>query len=401
MTDAINSFTLAIDGDTIDDLHRQASDALAGTGNGRGLGRALRWTRSGHCVSTGAIATTGGVQQALNALGQYVIEIDGLDIHFLHVRSPHPDALPVIITHGRPGSVIESMKVIGPLTDPVAHGGDAADVFDVMHHRCPDSASQQSRPRRGGDVSRFADAWITLMARLGYDRWVAQGGDWGAAVTTAMASETTVVCGVHLNMPIVLPTAEAHLTPAEEAAVASLMHYQEHESGYAKQQSTRPQTLGYGLVDSPVAQAAWVYEKMWSWTTTGCPGGRVEPRRDPRQHHAVLVAGNWRIVGPAVLGELQASFGDSKRSTYPWAPASPPKTSLARLDGGRSATSPTSSTGTSSTVVATSPPGRNPTSSSTRSEPVSDTSADTPQDAEAVCHHNRAWRATTCPCVRG
>lgn len=207
-------------------------------------------------------------EAALNAVGQFRTEIDGIGIHFLHRRSPEPNALPLIITHGWPGSVIEFMKVIGPLTDPVAHGGRAEDAFHVV---CPSLPGYgfSDRPSEGWPVPRIAAAWIALMKRLGYDRFVAQGGDWGAAVTTAIgASVDAAVAGIHLNMVVARPAAEdmADLTDREKAALADLQRYMTDGNGYAQQQSTRPQTLGYALTDSPAGQAAWIYEKFFEWT---------------------------------------------------------------------------------------------------------------------------------------
>ncbi|WBH16868.1 epoxide hydrolase family protein [Sphingomonas radiodurans] len=207
-------------------------------------------------------------EAALNAVGQFTTEIDGLKLHFLHRRSPEPNALPIVITHGWPGSVIEFMKVIGPLTDPVAHGGRAEDAFHVV---CPSLPGYgfSDRPAEGWPVPRIAKAWIVLMQRLGYARFVAQGGDWGSAVTTAIgASGDPAVAGIHLNMVVARPTPEdlADPTAAEKAALADLQRYSKDGNGYSQQQATRPQTLGYGLVDSPVGQAMWIYEKFREWT---------------------------------------------------------------------------------------------------------------------------------------
>jgi len=211
----------------------------------------------------------------LNALGQFVTTIDGLDIHFLHVRSPHPQAIPLIMTHGWPGSVIEFVEAIGPLTDPVAHGGRAEDAFHVVAPSLPGFGFSAKPTRTGWNVPRIAQAWATLMERLGYARWVAQGGDWGAAVTTAIGVQAPPGCaGIHVNMPVARPLPEdlAAPTPAEARALAALKHYQDWDSGYSKQQATRPQSVGYGLVDSPVGLAGWIVEKMWAWTdNTGSP----------------------------------------------------------------------------------------------------------------------------------
>ncbi len=208
-------------------------------------------------------------EASLNALPQFVAEIDGLDIHFILVRSPHPGALPLVMTHGWPGSVVEFLKVIGPLADPVAHGGKASDAFDVVCPSLPGFGYSAKPSSPGWGVERIAGAWIELMARLGYDRYGAQGGDWGSSVTAAIGSQDPEhVAGVHLNMPTVAREGFVFddLTETEQAALASMAHYQDWESGYSKQQSTRPQTVGYGLVDSPAAQCAWIVEKFWAWT---------------------------------------------------------------------------------------------------------------------------------------
>lgn len=205
----------------------------------------------------------------LNALGQFKTEIDGLDVHFLHVRSPHPEALPLVLTHGWPGSVIEFLGCIGPLTDPVAHGGRAEDAFHVVVPSLPGYGFSGKPAARGWDVEHIGRAWAELMRRLGYRRWVAQGGDWGAIVTTCMGGQAPEgLAGIHLNLPVARRRREDFVdpTPEEQEAIASGEHYKQWESGYSTQQSTRPQTIGYSLVDSPVGLAAWIYEKTWSWT---------------------------------------------------------------------------------------------------------------------------------------
>ena len=205
----------------------------------------------------------------INALPQFTTEIDGLETHYIHVRSPHRDALPLIITHGWPGSIVEFLKVIGPLTDPEAHGGDPSDAFDVVCPSLPGYGYSAKPTAVGWDVDRIGGAWVELMARLGYTRYGAQGGDWGAMVTAAVGrQDVSHVAGIHLNMPFAGPTAQdlENLTEAEQASLAASAHYQRWESGYFKEQSTRPQTVGYGLVDSPVGQCAWIVEKFWAWT---------------------------------------------------------------------------------------------------------------------------------------
>lgn len=207
----------------------------------------------------------------LNGLGQFKTEIQGLEVHFLHVRSPRKDAVPLIITHGWPGSVIEFMGVIEELANP-ADGGLA---FHVVAPSLPGFAFSGKPTETGWGVPRIAQAWGELMARLGYDRWLAQGGDWGSAVTTAIGVMQVPGCmGIHLNMPIGRPEPAdlANPSPAEQKALAALQHYQDRDSGYSKQQSTRPQSVGYGLVDSPAGLAGWVLEKMWAWTdNSGSP----------------------------------------------------------------------------------------------------------------------------------
>lgn len=204
----------------------------------------------------------------LNGFHPHRTEIDGLGIHFLHVRSPNDDALPLLVTHGWPGSVMEFHKVIGPLTDPAAHGGDPKDAFHVVCPSLPGYGFSDKPGRPGWGVEKIAEVWDQLMRRLGYDRYLAQGGDWGALVTTMIALQNKGACqAIHLNMPIAPPDPETmnDLTPAEQSALAGIKHYQDWDSGYSKQQSTRPQTLGYGLADSPVGQMAWIVEKFWSW----------------------------------------------------------------------------------------------------------------------------------------
>jgi len=208
-------------------------------------------------------------ESRINALSQFKTEIDGLEVHYIHVRSRHRDAFPLIITHGWPGSIVEFLKVIGPLTDPEAHGGDPADAFDVVCPSLPGYGYSGKPTKVGWDADRIGGAWVQLMARLGYERYGAQGGDWGAMVTSAIGQQDVEhVAGIHLNMPFAAPNAQdlENLTEAEQAALTTAAHYQKWESGYFKEQATRPQTVGYGLVDSPAAQCAWIVEKFWAWT---------------------------------------------------------------------------------------------------------------------------------------
>jgi pimeloyl-ACP methyl ester carboxylesterase len=210
-----------------------------------------------------------GREERLNAFPQFRAQAGGLGIHFAHVRSPEASALPLVVTHGWPGSIVEFHKVIGPLTDPASHGGDPADAFHVVCPSLPGYGFSDKPAEAGWGVERIADAWGELMRALGYERYVAQGGDWGAMVTTHIGLQDTEHClGIHLNMPIAPPDPATlnDLTPAEQAALQAMDEYQKWDSGYSKQQSTRPQTLGYALVDSPAGQAAWIIEKFWRWT---------------------------------------------------------------------------------------------------------------------------------------
>jgi epoxide hydrolase len=204
----------------------------------------------------------------LNRFPQFRTEIDGAGIHFVHARSPVADALPLVITHGWPGSIVEFHKVIEPLTDPVAFGGNASDAFHVVCPSLPGYGFSGKPQQPGWDTGHIADAWDELMGRLGYRRYGAQGGDWGAQVTTALGMRHPEhLAGVHLNMPIAFGNrADTDLTEREQAALAALDHYDKWDSGYFKQQSTRPQTVGYGLVDSPAGLCAWIVEKFWAWT---------------------------------------------------------------------------------------------------------------------------------------
>ena len=211
-------------------------------------------------------------EHMLNGFGQFQTVIDSLKIHFLHVRSPEPDALPLIMTHGWPGSVVEFLKVIGPLTNPRAHGGDPADAFHIVAPSLPGYGFSGRPDQPGWTIGRTADAWIELMRRLGYRRFGAQGGDWGAAVTTLIADrQPPELCAIHLNAVSVHPRPDElnALNEKEQRAVDDFADYLVNGSGYAAIQSTRPQTLGYGLTDSPAGQAAWIFEKFIDYTDCG------------------------------------------------------------------------------------------------------------------------------------
>ena len=269
----------------------------------------------------------------LNALDQFVTDIDGQEIHFIHARSQHPDAMPIVITHGWPGSVLEFLHLIGPLTDPTRFGGDAADAFHVVCPSLPGFGFSSKPATTGTGTARIAEIWTTLMERLGYERWVAQGGDWGSAVTTEIGRLATTAggshscAGIHLNMPIAAPTAEAMSdpSPADQAAFAAFTHYQEWEAGYSKQQSTRPQTIGYALTDSPVGQLAWILEKFQAWTDCdGHPENAIT-----RDTILDIVTHYWLTASAASSGRLYwesfSSFGPGARVDIPTGVAAFPR----------------------------------------------------------------------------
>ncbi len=213
------------------------------------------------------------VEAELNGWGQYHTTFDGLDIDFLHIRSPEPDALPLIMTHGWPGSVLEFRKAIGPLSDPAAYGGDPHQAFHLVIPNLPGFGFSAKPTETGWDIPRIARTWVVLMDRLGYDRWGAQGGDLGCAVTDEIAKlKPTGFVGSHLNFAMFGPTPEEiqDATPEERAALKDAKDFWDNLSGYAKEQQTRPQTIGYSLADSPVGLAAWIYAMFQD--TCGTPG---------------------------------------------------------------------------------------------------------------------------------
>jgi pimeloyl-ACP methyl ester carboxylesterase len=220
------------------------------------------------------------LEAKLNALPQFMTNIDGVDIHFIHVRSRHPNALPIIITHGWPGSVIEQFKIVDPLINPTVHGGNAEDAFDVVIPSLPGYGFSGRPTGTGWDPDRIAQAWATLMNRLGYTHYVAQGGDWGAPVTSAMARQAAPgLLGIHINLPATVPPEVAAalaggpvptgLSQQERAVLEGLMaSAKKGNSAYFTMMTARPQTVGYGATDSPAGLAAWilVHPGFAKWT---------------------------------------------------------------------------------------------------------------------------------------
>ena len=208
-------------------------------------------------------------QRRLNAFPQFRTEIDGLGIHFVHVRSPHPAALPLVMTHGWPGSVAEFAKVIWQLTDPAAYGGSPDDAFHVVCPSLPGYGFSDKPTAPGWGVERIAAAWTVLMERLGYQRFAAHGSDWGTSVSTCIGKQAPEkVIGLHLVPPLAPPDPATFddLTSQERSALESLRRSAEADAGYSTEHGTRPQTVGYALTDSPAALCAWIIEKFWAWT---------------------------------------------------------------------------------------------------------------------------------------
>jgi microsomal epoxide hydrolase len=220
----------------------------------------------------------------INQYPQWMTEIDGTNVHFLHVRSPEKDAQPLLISHGWPGSFVEFLDVIGPLADPAGHGGDPADAFHLVIPTLP-GFGFSGRAEPGWNTGRIARAWAELMSRLGYDRYIAQGGDAGAVISLMLAlMDPDHMAGVHVNMLMTFPSGNpaelADLSESDQARLGKMAKFDDELSGYMKLQATRPQTLAYGLTDSPVGQLAWITEKFKEWTDSEkTPEGAVDRDR--------------------------------------------------------------------------------------------------------------------------
>jgi len=270
MTDAVRPFTIAVPDAVLADLKARLRNTRWPEAEPVGdwsQGAPLAWIQD-VCRYWAETYDWRAREKALNRFAQFKTAIDGLDVHFVHVRSPHANALPLLITHGWPGSFVEFHKVIEPLTDPTRHGGKAEDAFHVVCPSLPGFAFSGKPTTTGWGVARIAQAWASLMARLGYARYGAQGGDWGSAVTTALGALDPAHCAaIHITLAMgTRPKVEGEPSREEARALKGIQHYADWDSGYSKQQSTRPQTLGYGLTDSPSGQAAWILEKFWAWT---------------------------------------------------------------------------------------------------------------------------------------
>jgi pimeloyl-ACP methyl ester carboxylesterase len=269
-TAAIHPFRIDVPDQVLDDLRKRLGETRwpePETVDDWSQGAPLAWIQD-ICRYWGDGYDWREREARLNRFDQFTTTIDGLDIHFVHQRSPHPEAKPLVITHGWPGSIVEFHKVIEPLTDPTRHGGDSNDAFHVICPTLPGFGFSGKPTSTGWGVERIADAWATLMARLGYDRYFAQGGDWGSAVTRSLGAQDVDHCAaIHITLAMgTRPRIDGEATPDEQRALKGAEYYQTWDSGYSKQQATRPQTVGYGLADSPAGQAAWILEKFWAWT---------------------------------------------------------------------------------------------------------------------------------------
>jgi len=311
---AIRPFRIAIPQDDLDDLRDRLTrtrwpDALPGVGWSRGV--PVDYVKE--LVAYWRTTYDWRMQEArLNALPQFTTTIDGANVHFLHVRSPEPDALPLILTHGWPGSIVEFLDIIRPLTDPRAHGGDPADAFHVVIPSIPGYGFSGPTHAVGWTTARIASAWAMLMERLGYDRYGAQGGDWGAFISPELGrTAPDHVVGVHVNaatmgfIPFgeVAPDELATFTAAEKARLERLHTFMSDGNGYFQIQATRPQTLSYALTDSPVGQLAWITEKINEWT-------------HPSTERPETVIDRERILTNVMIYWLTGTAGSSARLYY-------------------------------------------------------------------------------------
>jgi pimeloyl-ACP methyl ester carboxylesterase len=272
MSDAVESFRVDVGDDVLDDLRTRLArvrlpDQLAGVGWDAGvptdwLAELVAYWRDSYDWRA--------AEAELNAYEHVRTVIDGQPVHCLHARSPHPDATPLLLIHGWPGSIVEFLDVIPRLTHPEDHGGDPADAVHVVAPSLPGYGFSGPTLEPGWDPARIARAFATLMARLGHDAYVAQGGDWGAQVGTRLAALDPHCIALHTNMPIASPPKDkVELSAADREALAALARFRDGESGYALEQSTKPQTLGVALNDSPAGLLAWIVEKFRTWSDCG------------------------------------------------------------------------------------------------------------------------------------
>jgi pimeloyl-ACP methyl ester carboxylesterase len=270
MGDMIEPFAVRVDDADLEDLRQRLvrtrfAEPVDGTGWDAGMPVAYLRELVGYWLHSYDWRRE---EARLNGFAQFRTTIDGQSIHFIHARSPHDGALPLLLTHGWPGSVVEFLDVVPRLTDPPAFGGRAEDAFHVVVPSLPGYGFSEPPRTPGWDVARIAKAFVELMARLGYERYGAQGGDWGAQVTTRIAAFDSGHCAaIHLNMPIgVRPTEPVQLTEEEQSDLTDMGRFTREEAAYANEQGTKPQTVGAGLDDSPAGLLAWIVEKFWGWS---------------------------------------------------------------------------------------------------------------------------------------
>lgn len=340
----IRPFRIAVEDTSIADLHRRIADTrwpgqLAGEPWSNGVPREYLRELAEHWRTRFDWRTA---ERRINALPQFRTEIDGVEVHFVAVVSPEPEATPLLLTHGWPSSSVEFLDVIGPLTDPARHGGDPADAFTVILPSIPGFGFSAAPADTGWDVTRVARAWAELMSRLGCDRYVAAGGDWGAAISLRLGEiDAEHVSGVHVTMlptfpPSTDPAVMADLDDADMARLQHTLAFAEDGRGYQKIQATRPQTLSYGLTDSPVGQLAWITEKYFEWAdTTDVPEDAI-----PREHILTQASVFWftgcagpscqiYVASSATEAEFQATWGG------PWDISAPIGVAYFRADAVR------------------------------------------------------------------
>jgi pimeloyl-ACP methyl ester carboxylesterase len=316
----IRPFRIDIPRSDLDDLDRRLAatrwpDELAGVGWDYGVPRGYLRELTEYWRGT---YDWRAHEKVLNDLPQYVTEIDGTTIHFVHLRSPEADALPLVLTHGWPGSIVEFLDVIGPLSDPVAHGGSAADAFHLVIPSLPGFGFSGPTTETGWHPRRIARAWAELMARLGYDRYGAQGGDFGAIVSPDLGRvDPEHVVGVHVNAATLgfIPMGdvdESGLSTVEKARWARQQRFQSEGNAYFQLQATRPQTISYALTDSPVGQLAWIVEKFKEWTHPETELPEVSVDRDRMLTNVMLY---W-LTGTA--GSAARLYYEAMRGEWPY-----------------------------------------------------------------------------------
>ena len=306
-----------------------------------------------------------GQEAALNEFAQFTTVIDGQNVHFLHVRSPEPEALPLLITHGWPGSIAEFLDIIGPLVDPAAHGGDPADAFHVIAPSIPGFGFSGPTHETGWNTVRVARAWVELMRRLGYERYGAQGGDTGALVSPELGRiDPEHLAGIHVNNLLTFPSGQLDdLSDADQGRLKLMQRWQNEMSGYASIQSTRPQTLAYALTDSPAGQLAWIVEKFKEWTD---PAAELPEDAVDRDRLLTDVSIYWltATAGSSAASTMKAPKAGDRQTNRPRSPPGSRSSPWTSPSGASLSPSTTSCTGPSSTAAGTSLPWKHPTSSS-------------------------------------